>query len=244
MHFYYKKHNGNSEISYDQYHFDISGIFQIVKSSEEENWSGGVTGVYSQYGADGLSSYQISVKNGFVGNENEWLESLKLHFNELTAPEIALLQKPAADKAAELETAVSDTAEFLRLADLAEGARESNESERIDDENAREQAETSREQAESSRVTAENERTQSENSRSASETARADAESSRVTAESGRVSAESARETSFSASKTAVDAATANCNAALSSLSQLTANYMIVGMAKIAGDADPAGSSA
>jgi len=54
LHFYYKKNNGNSEISYDQYHFDISGIFQIVKSSEDENWTGGVTGVYSQYGADGL----------------------------------------------------------------------------------------------------------------------------------------------------------------------------------------------
>lgn len=214
LHFYYKKNNGNSEINYDQYHFDVTGIFQIVKSSEKENWAGGITGVISQYGADGLSAYQLAVKDGFAGTEAEWLESLKLHFQDLTQTDITLLQKPAADKADELDSKLSDIAEILRLAAIAEGARDSNESIRIDNENARKQAETGREQAEASRITAENARKQSEDSRSASETARVAAEASRVTAESGRVSAESARETSFSESKTAADTAAEAANAA------------------------------
>ena len=67
LHFYYKKNNANSENRYDQYHFDVFRIFTIVKSSEEENWAGGITGVFSQYGADGLSAYNIAVKDGFAG---------------------------------------------------------------------------------------------------------------------------------------------------------------------------------
>lgn len=28
-------------------------------------------------GADGLSAYEVAVANGFIGNESQWLESLK-----------------------------------------------------------------------------------------------------------------------------------------------------------------------
>ena len=49
LHFYYKKNNANSENGYDQYHFDVSRIFKIVKSSAEENWAGGITGVISRH---------------------------------------------------------------------------------------------------------------------------------------------------------------------------------------------------
>lgn len=214
LHFYYKKNNANSENGYDQYHFDVFRIFTIVKSSEEENWAGGITGVFSQYGADGLSAYQLAVRDGFAGTEAEWLESLKLHFQDLTQTDITLLQKPAADKADELDSKLSDTTEFLRLADLAEEERGTNESERISNENARKQSEDSREQAENLRATAENARKQSEDSRISAETSRVAAEASRATAESGRATAESARETSFSESKTAADEATEAANAA------------------------------
>ena len=214
LHLEWKKNNANSELTYDQYHFDYLGCFKIVHLSDEENWSEGVSGTVLQFGADGLSAYEIAVKNGFTGTITQWLESLKLHFQDLTQTDITLLQKPAADKADELDSKLSDTTEFLRLADLAEEERGTNESERISNENARKQSEDSREQAETLRVSEEDARKQSEASRVASESAREEAEASRVTAESGRATAESARETSFSASKTAADEATEAANAA------------------------------
>lgn len=39
-------------------------------------------------GVDGLSAYEIAVKNGFVGSEEEWLESLKAEITEEDKAEI------------------------------------------------------------------------------------------------------------------------------------------------------------
>lgn len=37
IHIEWKKNNSNSELTYDQYHFDYPSCFQIVKSTQEEN---------------------------------------------------------------------------------------------------------------------------------------------------------------------------------------------------------------
>lgn len=45
-------------------------------------------------GAKGDSSYKIAVDNGFVGTEKEWLDSLKLTFDELTEEQKTELRGP------------------------------------------------------------------------------------------------------------------------------------------------------
>ena len=45
-----------------------------LKEIKEELKNGGGT---ETQGKDGLSAYQIAVKNGFIGTEEEWLEGLK-----------------------------------------------------------------------------------------------------------------------------------------------------------------------
>ena len=77
LHLEWKKKDANSELTYDQYHFDYLSCFKIVRSSDEENWSEGVSGTVLQFGADGLSAYELAVKEGFVGTINEWLASLE-----------------------------------------------------------------------------------------------------------------------------------------------------------------------
>lgn len=77
LHLEWKKKDANSELTYDQYHFDYLGCFKIVHLSDEENWSEGVSGTVLQFGADGLSAYEVAVKEGFVGTITEWLASLE-----------------------------------------------------------------------------------------------------------------------------------------------------------------------
>jgi hypothetical protein len=55
----------------------------------------------------GYSAYEVAVKKGFVGTEEEWLESLKLNFDDLTEDEIALLQQPARESATQAIQAAS-----------------------------------------------------------------------------------------------------------------------------------------
>ena len=151
LHFYYKKNNANSENGYDQYHFDVSWIFTIVKSSEQENWAGGITSVVSQYGADGLSAYQLAVRDGFTGTITQWLVSLKgekgdegekgnaFTYSDFTSEQIATLQKPATDAASNLTSFESNITNA--------------ENERVIAENARNNAETTRESNSATAVT-------------------------------------------------------------------------------------------
>ena len=111
LHLEWKKKNANSELTYDQYHFDYLGCFKIVHLSDEENWSEGVSGTVLQFGADGLSAYEVAVKNGYVGTITEWL---------------AYLRKPAVDAAASLSVLESSVSSAESARNNAETTRESN----------------------------------------------------------------------------------------------------------------------
>ena len=136
-------------------------------------------------GIQGWSAYEVAVQHGFVGTEEEWVQSLK---------------QPALDAAAEAldakaqveatEQAVKE-AEALRV--TAEQGRVNAENTRVSNENTRISNEDSRKAEESKRVTAENARIAAENSRKEAESSRVNAESDRVTAEGARVAAEQLR---------------------------------------------------
>lgn len=136
-------------------------------------------------GIQGWSAYEAAVKHGFVGTEEEWVQSLK---------------QPALDAAAEAldakaqveatEQAVKE-AEALRV--TAEQGRVNAENTRVSNENTRISNEDSRKAEESKRVTAENERIAAENSRKSEEDIRKTNEANRISAESSRASAETLR---------------------------------------------------
>ena len=141
-------------------------------------------------GIQGWSAYEVAVQHGFVGTEEEWVQSLK---------------QPALDAAAEAldakaqveatEQAVKE-AEALRV--TAEQGRVNAENTRVSNENTRISNEDSRKAEESKRVTAENARIAAETSRKEAESSRVNAESDRVTAEGARVAAEQLRANSES----------------------------------------------
>lgn len=145
-------------------------------------------------GIQGWSAYEVAVQHGFVGTEEEWVQSLK---------------QPALDAAAEAldakaqveatEQAVKE-AEALRVA--AEQGRVANERTRTIDENtrranesARQTWETQRREAEDTRIAAEISRKSEEEIRKTNEANRVSAESSRASAETLRASAEAERNT-------------------------------------------------
>lgn len=141
-------------------------------------------------GIQGWSAYEVAVKHGFVGTEEEWVQSLK---------------QPALDAAAEAleakaqveatEQAVKE-AEALRV--TAEQGRVNAENTRVSNENTRISNEDSRKAEEAKRVTAENARIAAENSRKEAESSRVNAESDRVEAEGARAAAEQLRANSES----------------------------------------------
>lgn len=141
-------------------------------------------------GIQGWSAYEVAVKHGFVGTEEEWVQSLK---------------QPALDAAAEALDAkaqVEATEQAVKEAEAsrvtAEQGRVNAENTRVSNENTRISNEDSRKAEESKRVTAENARIAAENSRKEAESSRVNAESDRVTAEGARVAAEQLRANSES----------------------------------------------
>jgi hypothetical protein len=144
-----------------------------------------IVDLFGMQGIQGWSAYEVAVKHGFVGTEEEWVQSLK---------------QPALDAAAEAleakaqveatEQAVKE-AEALRV--TAEQGRVNAENTRVSNENTRISNEDSRKAEESKRVTAENERIAAENSRKSEEDIRKTNEANRISAESARASAETLR---------------------------------------------------
>jgi hypothetical protein len=141
-------------------------------------------------GIQGWSAYEVAVQHGFVGTEEEWVQSLK---------------QPALDAAAEALEAkaqVEATEQAVKEAEAsrvtAEQGRVNAENTRVSNENTRISNEDSRKAEESKRVTAENERIAAETSRKEAESSRVNAESDRVTAEGARVAAEQLRANSES----------------------------------------------
>ena len=155
----------------------------------QEGWKF-IVDLSGMQGIQGWSAYEVAVKHGFVGTEEEWVQSLK---------------QPALDAAAEAleakaqveatEQAVKE-AEALRI--TAEQGRVNAENTRVSNENTRISNEDSRKAEESKRVTAENERIAAENSRKEAESSRVNAESDRVEAEGARAAAEQLRANSES----------------------------------------------
>lgn len=150
----------------------------------QEGWKF-IVDLSGMQGIQGWSAYEVAVKHGFVGTEEEWVQSLK---------------QPALDAAAEAldakaqveatEQAVKE-AEALRV--TAEQGRVNAENTRVSNENTRISNEDSRKAEESKRVTAENERIAAENSRKSEEDIRKTNEQKRISSEEGRVAAETKR---------------------------------------------------
>lgn len=137
-------------------------------------------------------------------------------YDDFTPGQIAGLQKPAMDAAAEVRTTEKEIKDAEDSRVKAEGKREAIEKRRIEQENkigtaeqgrqtseierrtaenGRVEAEVSRKEAEVSREEAETKRVSAEEKRAEAETARRTAENARIDSEAGRVSAESARST-------------------------------------------------
>lgn len=129
----------------------------------QEGWKF-IVDLSGMQGIQGWSAYEVAVKHGFVGTEEEWVQSLK---------------QPALDAAAEAldakaqveatEQAVKE-AEALRI--TAEQGRVAAETKRVDNEDARIAAETARDTAEQERVSNEATRQANEAIRETQEAAR------------------------------------------------------------------------
>lgn len=167
-------------------------------------------------GIQGWSAYEVAVQHGFVGTEEEWVQSLKQPALDAAAEALdAKAQVEATEQAVKEAEALRVTAEQGRV--NAENTRVSNENTRISNEdsrkaeeskrvtaeNARIAAEASRKEAESSRVNAESDRVEAEGARAAAEQLRANSESERNTKEKERIANEAIRVASESERVTA-----------------------------------------
>lgn len=150
----------------------------------QEGWKF-IVDLSGMQGIQGWSAYEVAVKHGFVGTEEEWVQSLKQPALDAAAEALdAKAQVEATEKAVKEAEALRVTVEQGRV--NAENTRVSNENTRISNED-------SRKAEESKRVTAENERIAAENSRKSEEDIRKTNEANRVSAESSRASAETLR---------------------------------------------------
>lgn len=150
----------------------------------QEGWKF-IVDLSGMQGIQGWSAYEVAVKHGFVGTEEEWVQSLKQPALDAAAEALdAKAQVEATEKAVKEAEALRVTAEQGRV--NAENTRVSNENTRISNED-------SRKAEESKRVTAENERIAAENSRKSEEDIRKTNEANRISAESSRASAETLR---------------------------------------------------
>jgi hypothetical protein len=150
----------------------------------QEGWKF-IVDLSGMQGIQGWSAYEVAVKHGFVGTEEEWVQSLKQPALDAAAEALeAKAQVEATEQAVKEAEALRVTAEQGRV--NAENTRVSNENTRISNEN-------SRKAEESKRVTAENERIAAENSRKSEEDIRKTNEANRISAESSRASAETLR---------------------------------------------------
>ena len=145
-------------------------------------------------GIQGWSAYEVAVKHGFVGTEEEWVQSLKQPALDAAAEALeAKAQVEATEKAVKEAEALRVTAEQGRV--NAENTRVSNENTRISNEDSRKAEESKRVTAENERIAAENSRKSEEEIRKTNEANRVSAESSRASAETLRASAEAERNT-------------------------------------------------
>ena len=145
-------------------------------------------------GIQGWSAYEVAVQHGFVGTEEEWVQSLKQPALDAAAEALeAKAQVEATEQAVKEAEALRVTAEQGRVAN--ERTRTIDENTRRANESARQTWETQRREAEDTRIAAENTRKSEEEIRKTNEANRVSAESSRASAETLRASAEAERNT-------------------------------------------------
>ena len=159
----------------------------------QEGWKF-IVDLSGMQGIQGWSAYEVAVKHGFVGTEEEWVQSLKQPALDAAAEALeAKAQVEATEQAVKEAEALRVTAEQGR--GNAENTRVSNENTRISNEDSRKAEETKRVTAENERIAAENSRKSEEEIRKTNEANRVSAESSRASAETLRASAEAERNT-------------------------------------------------
>jgi hypothetical protein len=159
----------------------------------QEGWKF-IVDLSGMQGIQGWSAYEVAVKHGFVGTEEEWVQSLKQPALDAAAKALeAKAQVEATEQAVKEAEALRVTAEQGRV--NAENTRVSNENTRISNEDSRKAEESKRVTAENARIAAENSRKSEEDIRKTNEANRISAESSRASAETLRASAEVERNT-------------------------------------------------
>ena len=159
----------------------------------QEGWKF-IVDLSGMQGIQGWSAYEVAVKHGFVGTEEEWVQSLKQPALDAAAEALeAKAQVEATEKAVKEAEALRVTAEQGRV--NAENTRVSNENTRISNEDSRKAEEAKRVTAENARIAAENSRKEAESSRVNAESDRVEAEGARAAAEQLRANSESERNT-------------------------------------------------
>lgn len=159
----------------------------------QEGWKF-IVDLSGMQGIQGWSAYEVAVKHGFVGTEEEWVQSLKQPALDAAAEALeAKAQVEATEKAVKEAEALRVTAEQGRVAN--ERTRTIDENTRRANESARQTWETQRREAEDTRIAAEISRKSEEEIRKTNEANRVSAESSRAGAETLRASAEAERNT-------------------------------------------------
>ena len=174
----------------------------------QEGWKF-IVDLSGMQGIQGWSAYEVAVKHGFVGTEEEWVQSLK---------------QPALDAAAEALDAKAQVEATEKAVKEAEALRVTAEQGRVNAENTRVSNENTRISSEEGRVAAETKRVDNEDARIAAETARDTAEQERESNEATRQANEAIRETQEAArEKNTADAITA-VNEAKTAAQQATTN--------------------
>lgn len=159
----------------------------------QEGWKF-IVDLSGMQGIQGWSAYEVAVKHGFVGTEEEWVQSLKQPALDAAAEALeAKAQVEATEKAVKEAEALRIAAENSRKSE--EDIRKTNEANRISAESSRASAETLRASAEVERNTNEQKRIEEETKRISSEEGRVAAETKRVDNEDARIAAETARDT-------------------------------------------------
>lgn len=172
----------------------------------------------------GLSAYEVAVKNGFVGTEQEWLASLKgepFTYEDFTPEQLEALQKPAvdaatrADEAAQSANTAADNANTAaqNANNVANSVAEL-ETTIAQKEQARNLAENARVLAEQDRESSEQQRQKNEQSREKAEEGRNTSETERQQAEQSRKEAETSRVSEFNTLKQSAETATGKANTA------------------------------
>lgn len=182
----------------------------------------------------GLSAYEVAVKNGFVGTEQEWLASLKgepFTYEDFTPEQLEALQKPAVDAATRADgaaqsanTAAGNANTAAQNANNVANSVSELKSTIEKDEQARILAENARVVAEQYRASSEQQRQTSEQSRETAEKERGTNESARQQAEQSRKEAETSRVSEFNTLKQSAETATGKANTAAQKADTATEN--------------------